>query len=354
MISFFKISSTPSEELKTILRENIIGTPGKGMLYQHTTSDEKLEKIRHPFFVSLIRFKKILGTCTFSLRNTLDNGIKHNAIYLRYFHFDTRLRRRSSRTVSKVGALKKEIEILLNGKLFDIPMKHFHYAYYDPGNERSVFFCKQYRFEEVRSFTTILFTRLSLKAPSVKLNVQEVSENEVVTMQQLLLEHYNSYSMFSFENLFCVGRYYVAKDPDGTIVAGVQANPDRWKLLSLKPPFGKLKLNIASKIPLLNTVVSGDLSFLAIEGVYCREGHEHDMQALLEYLLHTYQKHVAILFADDQSSLMQLFDRIDIGTIGKMNSGNSAKVICRFQGFTDDERKAFYTQPAYISSIDVT
>lgn len=354
MTSFFKISTTPSEELKTILRENIIGTPGKGMLYQHTTSDEKIERIRKPCFVNLIRFKKILGTCTFSERDTFDNGTKHNGVYLRYFHFDTALRRRSSRTISKVGSLRTEIEMLLSGQLFDIPEKHFHYAYYDPGNERSVLFCKQYRFEEVRSFTTILFTRASPKKSSDKISVQELSNNEVTTVKQLLSSYYNSYSMFSFENLFCIGKYYVAKDSEGTIVAGVQVNPDRWKLLSLKPPFGKLKLNIASKIPMVNTVVARHLSFLAIEGVYCREGHEHDLQALMEYLLYSYKKHVAILFADEESSLKQLFDRIDLGIIGKMNSGNCAKVICRFQGFNDNEKKVFYTQPAYISSIDVT
>lgn len=354
MTSLFKISGTPSEELKTILRNNVIGTPGKGMLYHHTTSDEKLQLISQPFFVNLVRSRKILGTCTFCVRTTANKGTQHPGVYLRYFHFDNRLRRSSSRTVTKVGLLRKEIDTLLCGERLGLPERHFHYAYYDPRNERSVLFCKQYRFEEVRSFTTILFTRLSLKANSTSSQVQELPGEEAVKMKELLSGYYESYTMFSFENLFRIGKYYVIKDGQGAIIAGVQANPDRWKLLSLKPPFGKLKLDVASRISVLRNVVTRDLSFLAIDGVYCKDGHERELQRLLESLLHLYNRHVAILFVDEQSTLKQVFDKIDLGIVGKLNSGNKAKVICRFQEFSDEEKKVFYTQPAYISSIDIT
>jgi hypothetical protein len=354
MTSPLKISSSPTEELRAILKNNIIGTPGKGMLYQHTTSSEKLDAIIRPFFVNLIRYKRILGTCTFSVRESIDRGMPHTSAYLRYFYFKDSLRRNSSHITPKVSVLREALDDLLTGHQFGLPEKHFYYAYYDPDNERSVLFCKQHKFEEVRTFTTILFTRLSNVSRQTAQRMEVLNEKDLEVMRTLLSDYYSRYTMFSFENLIRLGDYYVIRDKNNAIVAGLQVNPDRWKLFSLKPPLGKLKLEVAARIPFINRVVGKHLSFLSVEGVYCREGHEHDLEKLLESLLHRYMRHVAILFVDDQSTLKTLFHRMDLGILGRSNSGNKAKVICRFQGFTEEEKRLFYTQPAYISSIDLT
>jgi hypothetical protein len=354
MKSPFHVSVTPSKELLSLLDHNVIGTPGKGMLYQHTTSREKLGKLTKPFIVSLIRREKILGTCTFSLREVLDASVSHQSVYLRYFHFDRGLRRGSSRVVTKSGMLRNSVHELLNGEAFMLPKKHFYYAYYDPGNERSVLFCKQYLFEEVRTFESVLFTRMFPTKNPAPGDITKLNGADEEKMRDLLASYYNSYTMFSFENLFRDGNYYVVKSKNNEIIAGVHINPDQWKMLALKPPFGKLKLKLASIVPLINRVVGKNFSFLSMEGIYCRKGHEDDLERLLEHLLCLYKRHTAIAFIDDRSPLKSLFGKINLGIVGRSNKGNKGAVICRFQGFSEEEKKTFFTQPAYISSIDLT
>jgi hypothetical protein len=356
MRSPLQILTSPSHELKVLLRNNIIGTPGKGMLYQHTTAAVKLKGMTKAYFVHLVRMAKIIGSCTFSVRQTSNNSIIYDSVYLRYFLFDQKIRRNSSRLVNKpMTGLRKMLEDLLDGDRFSLNHKHFYYAYYDPTNERSVLFCRQFKFEEVRTFESILFTRVVAKAALPKnRRVTEIVGAERNGMRRLLEKYYRSYSMFSFENLFTSGRYFVIKNESDEILAGVQVLSDAWKLLSLKPPFGRLKLALLSKLPYVSRVVSQNLSFLSVEGIYCKEGYARDLEQLLEHVLSIHKTHVAMTFVDEHSELKAIFEKMDLGVMGRANKGNKGKLICRFQNFSDEEKIGFRTRPAYISAIDLT
>jgi hypothetical protein len=356
-MQFFEISDEPSSEVISLLTNNVIGTPDSGMLYQHTFVEKKIRKIPDPTFVSLIRQKRVLGTCCFCRRISYDRGHAKPAFYLRYFSFRAAYRRVSSQTNARNyrGVLAEEISGFLEGKSLGLLEndKFFHYAYYDPANIRSVLFCRQFGFEEVRSFSTFMFTRIFNRAKK-KFNFEELQVDERCSIAGMLRSFYDGYNMYCEENLFLHGKYYVARDPNGKIMAGVQVNPDLWRIHSLPGKTGRILIRALSEIPLVNSIINQHFRFLALEAVYCEAGEEDKLQSLIEAVLHLFSHHVALAFADSDSRLSQLLRKIDAGFFSRLNKETQGKVICRFQNFSGDEKTFIKESPAYISAIDVT
>lgn len=98
---YLTISRSPTPELLEILNNNIIGTPGQGMLYQHLQVNSKIELIADPYYVNLTRGGRIAGTCCFCRRDTINNGKKIRAFYVRYFSFKDAFRRKSIKEKKK-------------------------------------------------------------------------------------------------------------------------------------------------------------------------------------------------------------------------------------------------------------
>ena len=73
---FLRIVRSPTEEVLEILNNNVIGTPGHGMLYQHLRVGDKITRIAAPYFVNLISGTKTIGTCCFCRREFLADGEK--------------------------------------------------------------------------------------------------------------------------------------------------------------------------------------------------------------------------------------------------------------------------------------
>src|SRR5258706_164312 len=90
-----KILKSPTDDLFQILNNNVIGTPGQGMLYQHLRVDNKLNRIADPYFVNLVKGGKIIGTCCFCRRTTTNYTGKIQAFYVRYFSFRDAYRRKT-------------------------------------------------------------------------------------------------------------------------------------------------------------------------------------------------------------------------------------------------------------------
>ncbi len=62
---YLSISNKVTPEIFSLLDNNIIGTPGVSMVYEHLNVWEKVTKIQEPHFVNLVRKQNILGTCCF-------------------------------------------------------------------------------------------------------------------------------------------------------------------------------------------------------------------------------------------------------------------------------------------------
>lgn len=352
---FLKIFKTPTKEILEILNNNIIGTPGQGMLYQHLRVQNKIEKIAEPFYVNLIRNYKIMGTCCFCRRSTINAGLKLPSFYIRYFSFKDIFRRKflSKKTTSRNSILRSEIKKLLCGigleKKVEDPF--FHYAYVDPRNLRSSLLCKEFGFTSVRQFSTIIFNRLYPKFDS---RVTLVSPDQEEKLLHLIRNFYKGYTMFSDENIFNGRSYYIIKNSEGDILAGVGVSPDNWKIHSMPGFIGKIILNGFSIIPILKKLFNKNFRFLTFEAVYHAPGNEKLLEVLFESLLAKYKVNSAMIWADSGSELYKALKSLDLGIVDKLNKEVHADVICRFNYLSEEHMKVFFRSPAYISGIDLT
>lgn len=348
---FLTIEPGPTKIVSALLTNNVIGTPGLSMLYQHLGVQDKLYQIPKPHVVSVQRNGHIMGTCIFCERDV--HGT--TGFYVRYFAFQDGFRLKEipqQRKQAKTSVIRKEIDALLTGKglVADATKTFFHYAYVDPRNPRSARLCEEFGFIPVRNYTTRLFSRLWPKVQA-HLTIKELPAADE-KVRTLLTSFYKTYNQVSFENL--MRTYYYIEDAGGEMIAGVQVNPDAWHILTLPGRFGKTLLNIFDRTPLLSRVLSKHFRFLAVEGIYYQEGKEKEFERLLETLLQRHQLHTAILVVDTDSSLYRLTEKIDLGLLAKLSPEVYGDVIVRHHPADETFIAQQKNRPAYISVHDVS
>jgi len=352
---FLKILKSPNAEILEMLNNNTIGTEGHSMLYRHLGVNDKIEKIAEPYYVNLSRNERIIGTCCFCRRVTTYRGGRILSFYIRYFSFKEIYRTKSTKekSASSKSLIKEEVLSVLAGKGLEVNPneKFYHYAYVDPRNLRSISLCKEFGFEHVREYTTIIFNRLN---PKIKSEISEITPAEQNEVKTLLMEFNSGLNMFSLDNVFHAGQYFVIRDHHNKIVAGVHANPDRWKIYSLPGRSGKMILNTFSHLPYLNRLFNKNYSFVTFEGIYHALGKEQALENLLESLLARYQINSGIMVVDANSQLCRTLKSLRLGLVNKLNKEVKGSVMCKFNNFTREEKKVFKEYPVYISGIDVT
>ncbi len=334
--------ATPT--IQKLLENNPIGTPGKSMVYQHGRIAEKLMHLPQPNFLTIERNRRLIGTCCL-VERTIDD---ERYYYIRYFAFDIRRRVAFNSGKFAVGnsTIKNEIKSVLDGKALSMK-PGIHYAYIDPENERSRVICEGFGFEQVRKFTSILYSRIK---PKFRLKVQRATPEEQGIILKRLEEFYSSYKFFSAENIFFEDSYFVYK-VDGKIVAGIQATSENWKIHDL-PGLGNFYLKYLSRLPLLNRLIAKEFRFLAIEGIFYEEGYQHAIEQMIESLLAQTGRNVAMMVADISSPIFQTVKNFDLGIIARLHQPKINSVIARTN--QPEVLQQLKKQPAYLSTLDLT
>jgi hypothetical protein len=351
-----RITSVVNDDITALLEESIIGTPGSGMLYQHKSIDKRINCIKPPFFVELRTKSSLVATCCFCYRETLNRGKVNQSFYIRYFSFKENYRaKRSPQPRPRFGRLREEIKGLLEGGRFESlsANKSFNYAYVDPHNTRSALLCNEFGFQEVRKFTTFIFSRLKPQEARA-INVCKIAAQEVSEVKKLLLNKYSDYNMVSIDELFVNDSYYVAKDSNGMVMAGAHVSPTHWKIFKMHNRANTILVSVLSHVPLVNRLVNKEFRFLAVDGLYFTEGYERYTEALLSAVLKKYKHYNAFIPADNHSSLFRHLGKLDLGIVSKISKQVSTSVICKFNNFSSEEIQQFIEYPAYVSALDIT
>ncbi|UZS00197.1 hypothetical protein [Chondrinema litorale] len=354
-LGFFNVSKKASNEVIDILTENIIGTPGKGMVYQQMTTQLKVERIPNPFFVSLKKGNRVIGTCCFCKRENPNSPEQLTSFYIRYFTIKDQYRIKAYTRPHKKSKniLKEEIHALLNGDFFGIEnsKKFFHYAYVDAFNKRSAQLCEEFGFTKTHQFSTLLFSRLE---PKKNPKVRRLTESEKPEMKNLLLEYYQNYAMFNFENMLNDNDYFVIEDDKHGIVAGVEAKKDYWQIMEIPGITGKITFKLLPYIPYLNRLFNRNYKFLTLEGIYVKSGFEHLIEPLFSTVLKINQVNTAMTWADCSSPLYQTLKSIDLGILSKLKKEVHGQVICNFKNIDSETIASIKNMHAYISGTDIT
>jgi len=335
----------PSKDILDLLNNNIIGTPGKSLVYQHQTTSDKLAFVKEPVFLSVRLGGKVIGTAAFLPRQVSWQGDEMPAFYIRYFAFRNAFRSKSDalKKLEKQSVLKTEIHEVLTGVPLDLKGKHLFYAYVDPGNIRSSRLIESFGFEQVGTFKTVFFSRFFPKRNSSVSRLKEEDKPEVLGQ---LRTGNRTLDFFFTENLGFKDNYFVYKE-GGEIVAGVQANAEHWKVHEI--PGGKNLINIVSSIPLLNKLFNKEFRFVSLEGLFVKVGHEHVVEKLLEHVLGEHQRNTAIICLDANDKLYQLFHQMNRGFIRFLSDEKEMAVVAKLNGFA---KKASGQRPVYVSALD--
>lgn len=354
--AFLKILKSPNEGVLELLEQNLIGTPGKGMVYQHLGVHSKIRHIVDPYYICLLKQNSIIGTCCFCRRSTTNSGRQIHSYYVRYLSFKSvfRIKQAPERKASRNSRIREEIKALMEGRGLSVKAdeEFFLYAYVDPRNIRSAKLCRQFGFEAVRQYSTVIFNRINPKGNGAR--VEEITRDQQGQVRDLLMDFYKGFNMFSFDNLLNEGKYYVIRDQNGKILAGAQVSPEHWKILSMPGLAGNVLLHTFSYLPGLNRLINKDYHFLVVDGVYYANGLEKTLEILLETLLSMFRVNSAITLADVNSDLYKALKSLDLGLVDMLSQEVRGDVICKFSNVDDEERALFRTRPAYISGVDVT
>ncbi len=358
------VEQQPGADLLAHLQTNVLGTPG-GLRYRHTQTEQKLQNLGEAYFLLLRKSGRMLGSVGLCYRETFFSGQNFISWYIRYFAIKAplksakpkseKLMEQSGRGLSLLRATAAPYLLKPGEYLKNIPAgteKSLVYAYIEKENFQSVQFASQNDFENVRKFTTYIFSRFF---PRKNKNVHRQQELEKAEIRKLLLDFYADHTLYMDSNLFYRDNYLVYKE-NGVIVAGMQANPDGWEVKDMGGKFGKFLVHVLPHIPVLRSFFNpAKLVFVAGDYIFWKPGYEKVLQSLFESACHMNGSKLLMTWSDTGSRLIAQYDKsIDQGYFGSMISRVEVDVKVKFNGYTPEEKDVFYQNPAFVSAFDAT
>ncbi len=356
-----KQNSVPTEIIPVLLR-TFWGTPGK-TLYQHLQTANKIYDVRHPFFYTLKRLGTMLCTVCLAWREArLSDNLHIDSYYIRYFVANPLvsgkgLRNKKERNSEPKGIIKQFMEdVFSSGSAIRTPAlpegKALFYAYVESENEQSMHLCNHFGFRPIREMVTVPFSRFS---PKVHACVRKAQPHEYDVLRKRVAEQYSEHSFVVTEHLFYHDNYFVT-ELDGRIVAGLQANPTQWMIKNLPGISGKILVRILPYIPYLRRLINPKkYCYSAIEGIFCDDGFEWAISALIETAIAKQGHHSALMWFDSACPVLRTVRKnCELGLMDTFNSGGTAEIIVRGQMLSQTDWLWLENTPAYISCFDLT
>jgi len=301
----------------------------------------------------------------FVRRTTYSKENSYSSWYMRYFSIRAPLRTKIHKKEDYDNKLSSGDNIIkdsikdyfyepnrLLGKMSGPSQKTFIYAYIERENIRSRIFSDQMDFQTVRSFTTILFSRVN---PEIHPGVQRIKEEEKTDMLKLLRGFYRGFNMYTEQYLFYENNYFLLK-LNNEIVSAVQANQEIWEIKKIPGFKGKILLDIMPRIPGVKKIFDPkNFRFAAIEGIYYKEGYEEYLLPLFESVCALTKTHFVLIWLDTDSPILKTIDKLGHhGLFSKFAKRVEVDIIIKFINFSEAEKASFRNNPAYMSCFDMT
>jgi hypothetical protein len=361
-----EVISKPDQDIKNHIEKTVLGVPG-GMLYKLVDSVERLGELKRPFFMTLRKGHRLLGSVCLAQRVVRTGHSDLSAYYIRYFSIfapmkATRKRQlkkkaREQDLFTKHSVIKEKVaEFFNNMKQLNDPawasgMETISYAYIEDTNFRSMDFSSLLGYETVGQFETLLFSRFF---PRKDPHVFMIEAHEKEDILEGLKHQYTDHTLFFTDHLFYRDRYYVFKK-NGEIKAGIQVNPVKWEVLLIPGPGGWIIQNIIPRLPVLSRVFPhGQFRFLALEGIYFQPGCEKYIIKLVESLMHDMGIYTAIAWLDKSSPVFEDLSRLGGGGLMRLAKKTMpVNIRMKFFDMSEAERRVYRDHPTYISAFDM-
>jgi hypothetical protein len=335
-----------------LLKNTLIGT--EGSLYQLLDTAEKIHRLDQPHFFYIERHQKALGTITICERNVRLAHHSKQALYIRYFAFDATFQGSGNKARERNSVFDQHWKkIFETGNLNDAETEiksTFFWAYIDPQNLRSFRMNERFGFESIGTFETIAYSRFN---PKKSASVFRLQASEKAETQKMIGHFYKDYSFFSDAHLFEQDQFFVLKK-DGNIVAGLQANPARFKIVSLPGFGGKIALKLFPVLPFMRRIINPtENKFLATEGLFWLPGFEHKVDELLSGVLAEMNHHALMIWEDKSAHRIKKL-KLKWGVLQRIKKNNEVNIVVKTVNLPPHEEKVLRTSPKYLSGFDMT
>ena len=333
------LEESPDNDAIELLQKSIYGT--NGPKYIHTGQEIKVPNLKNPLFFRLIKDYQTIGYYCLCKRNFTQNGQQIVGYYGRYLAVDKNYQGK------QFGKLLKKIAVDFVEKNDKKPF--VLYSYIEENNIKSLKISEQEGFYSLATLSTTLFTRISPKSNPC---LERLKEEEKDGLIKLLEKKFEGYIFRNFENINYQNNYFVIKN-NGEIVAGLQANPVRWKIVEMEGFGGAILMNLLPHLPVMKKIFNPNAyDFLAIEGVYLKEGFEHKLYPLIEGVLNHFLVYSALFQLDTNDSLNKIFaEKANLGILNAMKKDFKTHVMVKSKGI---EKLKNEGEIVYVSSFDFT
>jgi GNAT superfamily N-acetyltransferase len=333
------LEESPNLEAIELLQKSVYGT--NGPKYIHTGQEIKVPNLKNPLFFRLIQEDKTIGYYCLCKRKMVQSQQKIVGYYGRYLAVEANYQGK------KYGKLLKEIAVNFVEQNEKSP--YVLYSYIEENNTKSLRISEHKGFHSLATLSTTLFTRIS---PKKNNRLEKLKVSETDEMVALLENSFKDYTLKNFENINYQNNYFVIRN-GGEIVAGLQANPVLWKIVEMQGLGGKIIMNLLPNLPIMKKIFNPNAyDFLAIEGVYFKQGFEHELYPLIEGILNHFSIYSALFQLDTNDSLNNIFKQNgNLGILNAMKKDFKTHVMVKSKGI---EKLKNEGEIVYVSSFDFT
>lgn len=332
------VEKSIDDSIIDLLKATIYGTSGSK--YQHTGQEIKLQNLKNPLFFNLRNQDETIGFYCLCEREIRVNSENYLGYYGRYLAVDESCQGKGYGKLLKKIAMEYVEANSISPSIL--------YSYIEENNTRSLTVSQKLGFTSITTLETIIFSQLYPKANNRVSRINEEELPEII----IELELQNAHTIFrTFENINYQNNYFVLKE-NGKIVAGLQANPTRWKIIEMEGIGGKILLKVLPHIPILKRLINPKkYDFLAIEGIFIKLGSKDYLYPLLEGVLHHFSMTSALIELDCKSSILKLFkEKGDLGLLNAIKKNIKTHVMIKFFNCNTPIPQG----EAYVSSFDFT
>jgi hypothetical protein len=333
------LEESPNEEAIELLQKSIYGT--NGPRYIHTGQEIKVPNLKNPLFFRLIEEDNTIGYYCLCKRRFIQNQSESYGYYGRYLAVAI------NHQGKQYGKLLKKNAVDFIEQNEQNP--YVLYSYIEENNIKSLKISEQKGFNSLATLSTTIFTRVSPKKNS-RLERLKLSETNEITV--LLEESFKHYIFKNLENINYQNNYFIIRNND-EIVAGLQANPVRWKIVGMQGLGGTILMNLLPHLPVMKKIFNPNAyDFLAIEGVYLKKGFEHEFYPLIEGVLNHFSIYSALFQLDTNDYLNNIFKKNgNLGILNTMKKDFKTHVMVKSKGIKKLKNES---EVVYVSSFDFT
>lgn len=338
--SIWKYEGVPEEGIAFFEQTN---WGSAGAVYERKNSSELIRLLKTPYLFAVQRGEEIVGTAVFCHTAPLVLGSSYNCYIIRYFAASDAIR---GKKVMKYYA-GKVMEVVR----LEETEKTIYVGCIEKGNARSYRVVENAGYEQLGLLKVSAFSRFF---PRAQKNLERIkTEGEKQEVLTMLQRFYEKHVLVHFDYLFLRDNYFVIRE-NGEIVAGCQFHRVHWAISNMPGFMGKIIMQILPRVPFINRLFNPKrFEFLAFEGIYFKQNHEHTLLKLFEGLLYQEKMNSALLWMGANCPHRErIHSNGKLGLMQQFVKDSGVYIMTSYHNMSEQEIARLKSGPLYASAFD--